>query len=92
MSTDYLDVANKWFNEHLDELLRDHEGKWGVVLDQHLIGAYDEFSEAYEKGVSEAGTEKILIRQIVRHEESHEPPVNLTLGLLSAAEHVHQDH
>ena len=84
MSTKYLDKENQWFREHLRELLEKHEGKWGVVHNQELIGIFDTFDEAYEYGLKKTQSEEILVKKIEKDEQTFQPPINVTLGLLNA--------
>lgn len=84
MNSDHLDKELQWFENHREELLKEHEGKWGVVYKQHLIGVYDSFAEAAQAGMVEARSERILVKRIVKDDEIEEPSVNLTLGLIDA--------
>lgn len=38
-----------YFINHLDELLKQYEGKFLVIKDESVIGIYETFDEAYDK-------------------------------------------
>ena len=46
------------------DLEREHLGKWVVVHDEELIGAYDDFEEAAYEGVQRFGRGPFLLRQV----------------------------
>ncbi len=83
MNRDYIDIASEWFANHLESLLKEHEGEWAVVKDE-LIGVYPSYEDAYRQGVLCTGSEEFLVRRILdqRSIQTAEISVNLTLGLL----------
>ncbi len=46
------------------DLEREHLGKWVVVHDEELIGAYDDFEDAACAGVQRFGIGPFLLRQV----------------------------
>ena len=46
------------------DLEREHFGKWIVVHDEELIGAYDDFEDAAHAGVQRFGRGPFLLRQV----------------------------
>jgi len=46
------------------ELEREHMGKWVVVHDEQLIGAYEDFEDAACSGVQRFGSGPFLLRQV----------------------------
>ena len=51
--------------ERMQEALElDHFGKWAVVRDEQLFGAYDTFEEAADAAVRNFGRGPYLIREI----------------------------
>ena len=46
------------------DLEREHLGKWVVVHDEELIGAYDDFEDAACAGVQRFGRGPFLLRQV----------------------------
>ncbi len=46
------------------DLEREHLGKWVVVHDEELIGAYDDFEDAAHAGVQRFGRGPFLLRQV----------------------------
>lgn len=81
---DYILKEEKWFREHLNELLPKNRDKWAVVFKQELLGIFDSFTEAYEKGIDLAKSEKILVRQIREDDKPREISINYSLGLFDA--------
>ncbi len=82
MRGDHLIKEMEWFNEHRQELLAEHRGKWAVVHKQQLIGVYDDFSLAYSGGVTATKSPELLVTQILEEDEPIETSVNVTYGLL----------
>lgn len=81
----YIKQDEAWFKENLKALLEKHENKWVVVYQQNLLGVFDSFSEAYEKGTDLANSEKILVKQVRKEdEEPRDISINFTLGLYDA--------
>ena len=86
MSSPASDVFREelaYFEEHCEELLRDHEGKFALVKGRELIDTFDTAENAYVAGVERFGNEPFLVKPIVQQEPTAQVPV-LSLGLLSA--------
>ena len=64
------------------EIELEHFGKWVVVRDEKLIGAYDDFQEAAEVAVERFGRGPYLIQQVGA------PPLTLPASLLHHPVHA----
>jgi hypothetical protein len=82
-AADELKAEREFFDAHRAELLRDHRGKFVLIKDAHLVGAFDTAENAYIAGVRQFGNVPFLIKQVVETEPVAHIPV-LTLGLLGA--------
>ena len=49
MQAEALQVEFHWYIEHQDELVRQYDGKWIVIVGHEVIGAYDSDMEAYSE-------------------------------------------
>jgi hypothetical protein len=58
------------------KLETEHLGKWALVHDGELIGAYEEFDQAAEEAVAKFGRGPYLIRQIGA------PPITLPVSVM----------
>jgi len=50
------------------QLLSSHDGKFVLVHDEQLIGAYDSAENAYSAGVQSFGQEPFLVKKVTREE------------------------
>lgn len=66
-----LDKEFQYFQEHQDELVREYRGKYIVIKDQEVLGAYGSEMEAYQTTVQdhEAGT--FLIQRVEPGEDAY---------------------
>jgi len=78
-----LETERAWFDQHRQELLEQHEGRWVVVHGETLVGIWDNLEQAYVEGVRATGQEEILVRQVTRTDPTFSAPA-LTLGILRA--------
>lgn len=82
---DYLKDEIQWFNEHLQELLKEHAGEWAVVYQRALVGTYETFSGAYKSGIEKTKSEEFLVREIKPDDDKpQQVSVNISLGLIDA--------
>jgi len=78
-----LDVERTYFNENREELLRMFPGKFVVVKEQRMLGAFESIQEALGAGAREFGMTPFLVRRTDQVPENVSIPA-LTLGLLRA--------
>ncbi|HUU02188.1 MAG TPA: hypothetical protein VM425_12155 [Myxococcota bacterium] len=69
-----------WFEANKAELLRTQPEKWAAVQGNRLLGVFDTFPEAFEKGSELANSTTILVRHIVEHDTIFQAPA-FFLGL-----------
>ena len=81
---EYLKAELAWFEEHRQELYQAHPDKWAVVHEGRLIGVYDSFPEAFEKGSDIVQSDRILVKQILLEDPIFTAPA-YTLGIICAA-------
>lgn len=73
----------EYFEEIKDQLLKQHEGRYALIVGRNLVGVYDHARDAYEQGVRTYGNIPMLIREIQPFERPVHVPA-LQLGLLGA--------
>jgi len=60
-----------YYIAHQDELLRDHNGKFLVIKDQRVRGAYDTELDAYKTASAEYELGSFLIQHCIPGEEAY---------------------
>jgi len=65
MSAEAIDREVEAFEEKLEDLLTEHEGKFALVKDGAVIGTFDNEGDAYTEGVKRFGEDTFLVRQIL---------------------------
>lgn len=60
-----LEKEFKYYLEHQEELVREYEGKFIVIVDDNIKGVFDSEIEAYQSGKLEYGLGKFLIQQVL---------------------------
>jgi hypothetical protein len=63
-----LDLELDAFARMKEQLLVTHEGKFVVIHDQKLVGAYDSAENAYTAGVQAFGQDLFLVKKVLREE------------------------
>ncbi|HUT98427.1 MAG TPA: hypothetical protein VM054_05045 [bacterium] len=76
-----LEKELAWFEENRKRLFAEHPNKWVCVYGDKLIGIFDSFAEAFKMGVEKAGTDQILVKQILLKDLEFRAPA-YTLGIL----------
>ena len=79
-----LERERQYFAEHLGELVSRHLGKFVVVKDADLIGAFNTIDDALAEGAKRFGLTPFLVRQVTATEEKEINIPALTLGILRA--------
>jgi hypothetical protein len=78
-----LDKEREYFETHRAEWLKKYPGKFVLVKDEELIGAFNTQQEALIEGARRFGTASFLVRQVEQSEQVVYIPA-LTLGILRA--------
>jgi hypothetical protein len=78
-----LDTERQYFEQHREELLQQFPGKFLVIKDQQVCGAFDTITDALTLGSRDFGTSSFLVRRTDQQPEAISIPA-LTLGILSA--------
>jgi Family of unknown function (DUF5678) len=79
-----LETERKYFSEHFDELNSRYPGKYVLIKDSNLIGAFNTIEEALADGARRFGLIPFLVRQVTAVPEKEINIPALTLGLLRA--------
>ena len=79
-----LEEERQYFSEDLAELTDQHLGKFVVIKDGELIGAFNTIEEALAEGAGRFGLRPFLVRQVTATEEKEIDIPALTLGILRA--------
>jgi len=83
MSKLRLETELRFFDEHREELLQQHAGKYALIKGETLHGAFDTQENAYEHGVDLFGPDEFLIKQVLP-EDPVEDLTSHILGLTHA--------
>ena len=78
-----LEHEISYFAEHVDAWTQQYSGRFVVVKDRQLLGAFATLDEALAAGAREYGLTDFLVRQLGCAPEPVSVPA-LSLGLLSA--------
>ena len=58
-----LDVERKYFQDRQEELLKAYPGKFVVIRDQRVVGAFETLQDALSIGTREFGLSPFLVRR-----------------------------
>jgi hypothetical protein len=78
-----LEIELKFYNSIKTDLLRNHEGKFVLIIGEEHLGIFDKPEDAYEKGIELKGNVPMLI-QAIEKEEKVETIPSVALGLINA--------
>ena len=78
-----LDRERAYFDENREELVRSFPGKFVVLKETELVGAFDTIQDALEAGTRRFGLAHFLIRRTDETEHTVSVPA-LALGILRA--------
>ncbi len=71
MTDGYLQKQLDYFKSNQDKLVKKYEGKFLVIKDQEVLGAYDTETEAYAAAKKRFELGTFLIQQSLPGEESY---------------------
>jgi hypothetical protein len=78
-----LETERDYFDKHRDDLLRQYPGKFVVIKEEQLLGAYDTIQDALAAAAREFGMVSFLVKRTDEVPQEVSIPA-LTLGLLRA--------
>lgn len=78
-----LDTERQYFDKNREDLLRRYPGKFVVIKDEQVLGAFDSIEDALAEGAREYGVTSFLVRRTDQSPEDAAIPA-LMLGLLRA--------
>jgi len=79
-----LEIERAHYETIQDQLLKEHPGKFALVIGAELLGVYDSPDEAYNQGVEQRGNVPMLIMRVQDDDPTETAPA-LMLGLVSAS-------
>jgi hypothetical protein len=79
-----LDIERQYFQDHQEELLKAYPGKFVVIREQRVVGAFDGLADALSVGAKEFGLTPFLVRRTDERVQEVCIPA-LTLGILRAS-------
>ena len=78
-----LDTERQYFAQNLPSLLQQYRGRFVVIRDEVVVGAFDTMDEALREGARRFGLQSFLARRVEESLPEMSFPA-LTLGLLHA--------
>ena len=66
-----LDAEFKYYLDHQSELVKKYKGKFLVIKDNGVVGAYDSKQEAYDKATSNFKLGTFLIQECLPGKENY---------------------
>jgi hypothetical protein len=78
-----LETERNFFQQNREDLLRRFPGKFVVIKEQQVLGAYESIQHALSAGAREYGVTSFLVRRTDQAPEEVSIPA-LALGLLRA--------
>lgn len=79
-----LEKERQYFSDHHAELISRYLGKFVVIKEEEVVGAFNTIEEALAEGARRFGLEPFLVRQVTTAEEKEINIPALTLGILRA--------
>jgi hypothetical protein len=81
-----LDIERQFFEENRESLALQYPGKFLVIKEREVVGAFDDMNDALSEGTRTFGLTSFLVRNVNETRSEISIPA-LTLGLLSADTH-----
>lgn len=83
MTPDVLSEEQAFYAASRDSLLKEHSGKWVLIVGRKLLGVFDSPDTAYSEGLKIVGNVPMLVIQVLPEQPTVRFPA-LQLGLVSA--------
>lgn len=82
MTGDPLSREKAFLREHLDELARNHPGKYLLIHGEELHGAFETYEKGVEAGTRMFGAGPFLVRSVLEPDDAEAPSVpTLSIGV-----------
>ena len=78
-----LERAQSTYESHRDEWMREHPGKFILIVDSEVLGFYDSDLQAYAEGLACRGNVPMFIRRLDKGADEFVAPA-MSLGLIHA--------
>ena len=82
-----LDIERRYFEENQQTLAQQYPGKFLLIKESEVIGAFDTMNDAIGEGARVYGLSSFLVRNVNEAQSAVSIPA-LTLGLLRADTHL----
>ena len=79
-----LDTERQYFADHREELLRLHPGKFVVIKERQVLGAFDTIEDALGAGAREFGMSSFLVRRTRKGRATNESPPEIRIHAIHA--------
>ncbi|MGC2192690.1 MAG: hypothetical protein WA751_10185 [Candidatus Dormiibacterota bacterium] len=66
-----LEAEFRYYREHQDELVREHNGKFVVIQGSEVLGVYDTYEQAYAATIQDHSLGTFLIQHVEPGEGSY---------------------
>lgn len=83
MAAPVLSDEQAFYASSRESLLREHPGKWVLIVGRRLLGVFDGPDTAYAEGLKQLGNVPMLVIQVLPEQPTSRLPA-LQLGLVSA--------
>ena len=83
MAAAVLAEEQAFYASSRDRLLKEHAGKWVLIVGRKLLGVFDSPDKAYAEGLKIVGNVPMLVIQVLAEQPTARFPA-LQLGLVSA--------
>jgi len=83
MTEPELKTELAYYEKHVQDWMKEHEGKYVLLRGEEVAGFFDTPQAAYEAGVSRYGTDPFFIRRVTQDEPNDSVPA-LACGVIRA--------
>jgi hypothetical protein len=79
-----LETEREFYSEKLADWLNQYPGKFVLIKEKEMVGAFDTEDEAVAEGARRFGLQPYLVRRIQKQKQTEVTAPALTLGILRA--------
>lgn len=66
-----IEQASRYFRTHQDDIVREYQGKYVLIHDDQVLGAFDNVGEAYQEAVSTLAPGTYVIQHAIPGEAAY---------------------